>query len=469
MNEFATQDERPLAAGAEPLHGVVIVLGAGAALLERPRVQRIGASFEIGRGDAELGCGRWQIPDNVVSRQHARLAAGPGGWTVADLGSRNGTLVERVLLRDATLPLGAGTLFVVGGQVAVFQLYTEEQLRCIEADQAAPLAPVATASSELARLSQRLRVLAASDRPVLLCGETGTGKEVFARAVHVASGRPGPFVALNCAGVPRELFESELFGYRKGSHSQAHADNPGLVLSAQGGTLFLDEIGEMPQPLQAKLLRFLQDKSVLGLGFTQPRRADVRIVAATQNPFESLREDILGRLGAEPLLLPPLRRRREDIGALCVRFLASAGGAGVLGFEREAFVALCLHRWRRNVRELEAIVTEAALLAGHRGAPHIALGDLPAEVQSGLHAPGVRGERPPAAEDDDGEDDHPPAAAGEPATPRARRPRPSREELERVLREHRGDVPAAARALGRQRELVWRWCKAMGLDPHAFE
>ena len=144
-------------------------------------------------------------------------------------------------------------------------------------------------------------------------------------------------MAINCAALPAELVESELFGYARGAHSTATAAKPGLVELADGGTLLLDEIGEMPPRLQAKLFRFLQDRQVLPLGSTRTRRVDVRVVAATSSASASVRSDLVGRLGAEPIVIPPLRERIEDVGAL----VAHLGGAAFAGMEPAAFRALC--------------------------------------------------------------------------------------------------------------------------------
>jgi transcriptional regulator with PAS, ATPase and Fis domain len=298
---------------------------------------------------------------------------------------------------------------------------------------------------------------------VLLAGETGTGKEVYARAVHDLSGRRGPFMALNCASFNRDLFESHLFGYKRGSHSQASEDHPGVLASAEGGTVFLDEIGEMDVTVQTKLLRFLQDKTFLGLGWTRPRRADVRIIAATQAPQTTLRKDILGRLGADPVVLPALRRRREDLPALCRHLLRRLPPEqGVRGLERSAGIAFCLYSWPRNIRELEATIAEAALSAAERGAARIDLQDLPGRLRELLRQPPL----------DDDEDSGPQRSRPEAPAPAAatapRRERPSRSELEELLREHRGHVPAVARQLDRRRELVWRWCRLDGIDPTAY-
>ena len=257
--------------------------------------------------------------------------------------------------------------------------------------------------------------------------------------------------------------ESELFGYRAGAHSTARGDKPGLIERAAGGTLFLDEIGELPQEGQAKLLRFLQDRELTPLGGRQPRRIDVSIVAATNQPVEVLRADLVGRLGAAPVLLPPLRDRREDLGragpALPARLAARPGSIRRASRGRP-FARFCLHAYPLNVRELQKVLGAAvALTQGQRA---IALGDLPpafaraGEGQVGRSLP----------------DSAPgPAATGfaaEPPPPQAQSrrppsPGPSAAELEALLARHGGNVAEVSRSLGRQRAAVWRWIKRFGL------
>src|SRR5579871_6901712 len=209
--------------------------------------------------------------------------------------------------------------------------------------------------------NSRLRRLAKSGAEILLVGETGVGKEVYAGAIHDLSNREGPLVAVNCAAIPRELVESELFGYEKGAHSTAQARKVGLVETAAGGTLFLDEIGDMPIELQAKLLRFLQDRRFSPLGSTRVVEADVRIIAATSrvalDTGKHLQEAMLGRLGAQPIVLPPLRERIEDLPGLCAYFLREMTDGRA--FEPDAFKALMLHDWPLNVRELLKVMTQA--------------------------------------------------------------------------------------------------------------
>ena len=304
---------------------------------------------------------------------------------------------------------------------------------------------MATASPSLAVACDRLRRLAASEGELFIVGETGVGKEVYARSVHEASKRKGKFVAINCAAIPRELVESELFGYRAGAHSTAHVAKAGLIEEAEGGTLFLDEIGEMTPEAQIKILRFLQDRELTPLGSTRPRKMDVRVIAATNRtvvgPGKSgLRDDIVARLGAAPIHLPPLRNRIEDLGALIAHFLAGVPAQGPR-FEQPAFRALTLHAWPLNVRELEKIVTTAAVLTG--GKP-IALRDLPEPIARVLSAPAAPGAR------------------------RSTGPSPTPAQLEELLRRYEGNVADVSRELGKHRAAVWRWIKKFGLGPSKF-
>ena len=421
------------------------------------------ASGTSADADAEVEGVAILLPDPLVSGRHARLVRDPEGLAIEDMGSKNGTYVTGQRAAGRT-PLPDGALVFVGDHALVYRVVSPHALVALEEEAAAPLAPVATASPTLAVMVQKLRRWAAGGQELLLCGETGVGKEVYARAVHAASGRSGPFVALNCAALPRELVESELFGYRAWAHSTARGDKPGLIERAQGGTLFLDEIGELPQEGQAKLLRFLQDRELTPLGGQKPRRIEVSIVAATNQDVNvagerpALRADLLGRLGAAPVLLPPLRDRREDIGLLCRHFLtALLPGRVSPGFEGPAFRALCLHSFPLNVRELEKVLSAAVALT--QGARPIALGDLPpvfAQAAAGQPTSRSAETLPLVAPVS-------PAAAAGPGARRAPSPGPSPAELEALLALHGGNVAEVSRALGRQRAAVWRWIKRFGL------
>jgi two-component system response regulator HydG len=220
-----------------------------------------------------------------------------------------------------------------------------------------------SASAGMRDVIEPLRRVAPTDATLLILGESGTGKELVANAVHENSLRPkGPFTAVNCAAIPENLLESELFGYEKGAFTGAVSRKEGKIASAQGGTLFLDEIAEMHQGLQAKLLRFIQEREIQPLGSSRTHPVDVRIVAATNRDLEEnvrrgvFREDLYYRLNVVSVRIPPLRQRREDIPLLAQIFLDSyrkKHGRELRGLSGEAMRLLTGHNWLGNVRELE--------------------------------------------------------------------------------------------------------------------
>ncbi|MCP8967985.1 sigma-54 interaction domain-containing protein [Ectobacillus ponti] len=221
-------------------------------------------------------------------------------------------------------------------------------------------------SDRLIEVIQRARRVSASDVTVLIRGESGTGKELFAQSIHMESLRADkPFVAINCAAIPENLLESELFGHVKGAFTGAVADKPGRFEMAHGGTLFLDEIGDMPLQLQVKLLRVVQERRIERLGDRSSRHVDVRIIAATHQNLEKLvadglfREDLFYRLNVIPLLLPPLRERREDIPILIEGFmkkLAAELNRTPKRLSGEVYEALLAYAWPGNIRELLNVV-----------------------------------------------------------------------------------------------------------------
>ena len=225
-------------------------------------------------------------------------------------------------------------------------------------------------SPALRRVLESATRVAPTPASVLVIGETGTGKELLARFVHLASGRKGGFVAVNCATLPKDLMESELFGHEKGAFTGAAERRAGLIAQADGGTLFLDEVGEMPLALQVRLLRFLQERTYRPVGSTRERRADVRIVAATWRDLRGLvasgefREDLYFRLAGYELALPPLRERGEDVVLLAkgiVAGFAQVPGVGRRELAEAACASLRGHDWPGNVRELQGALFRAAI------------------------------------------------------------------------------------------------------------
>jgi len=295
------------------------------------------------------------------------------------------------------------------------------------------------------RLVERV---APSDAPLLLSGESGTGKEVIADLIHAFSRRAqGPLVKVNCAALPRELIESELFGAVKGAYTGAHMDREGLFRQADRGSLFLDEIGEMPLDTQAKLLRVLQEKRVRPVGGKSSFPTDCRIIAATNRPLPAaihqgkLREDLYYRIAAVRIDLPPLRERREDVAAMAQAFLrrfAAQAGRPVTGFSAAALEALSQHDWPGNVRELENEVQRAVLLC--EGST-IQASELSITKVLPLNP------------------------AGQPPAPLSPLEMVERETIARILRETNGNKLAAAKRLGIGRQTLYNKLTRYGLGP----
>jgi DNA-binding NtrC family response regulator len=235
----------------------------------------------------------------------------------------------------------------------------------------AALALLAAPSDTMKHVVEQVRTVAPSGFTVLVQGETGTGKELVARAIHQESGRRGTFVALDCGAIPENLLESELFGHEKGAFSGADRRRDGHLVAAEGGSFFLDEVGNLPAATQAKLLRVLQEKQVTLLGGTRPRALDVRFIAATNEPLgetaaRGFREDLYYRLAEFTIKLPPLRARGDDVLFLADRFADEAQmelRRPLQGLADDARAALRAHGWPGNVRELRNVVRQLVLQA----------------------------------------------------------------------------------------------------------
>ncbi|MBI4706032.1 MAG: sigma 54-interacting transcriptional regulator [Deltaproteobacteria bacterium] len=292
-------------------------------------------------------------------------------------------------------------------------------------------------SEIMRRLFETVDRIAATVIPVLICGETGTGKEVVARAIHERGPRrERRLVCINCAAIPAQLVESTLFGHERGAFTGATQQHRGVFESAHGGTVMLDEVGELPAPVQAALLRVLETKRVTRVGASSEIEVDVRVVAATNADLGQMcvggrfRRDLLYRLEAMTLIIPPLRERRAEIPALARLFLEEASrlnGCAVRGIDDEALAVLGRYDWPGNVRELRNVVDRAVVLA--RGAL-VTVEDLPAGLRRGASAPAVADRT---------------AAAGGPAPGGAREPADLKAHLQRCEAEH---IVAALRAVG---------------------
>jgi len=402
-----------------------------------------------------------RVPDRWMSSAHARLSKVMNRWVVEDAGSKNGTLVNgsptaKHVLSDGDLLELGHTFFLYRDAVPT---ETGDPL-VFDATQLRPEAPgLLTLSPSLARQFAQLAQVARSTVSILVRGDTGTGKEVVARAVHALSGRAGALVAMNCGALPETLIETELFGYRKGAFSGAVEDRPGLVRAADRGTLLLDEVGDLPAPSQAAFLRVLQEREVTPVGATRPVKVDLRLVAATHRDLDALaaeerfRTDLLARLSGFTLLLPPLAERREDLGLLVAALLARMLGerAAQVRFTPEAARLLYQYRWPANVRELEKSLGTAVVLAadGAVGEEHL--------------PPPLRTQTPqstaPHME---------PARAAEPEPPLTDEEQRHRDELDALLRAHGGNVSHVARACGKARMQVHRWIKRYALDLDSY-
>src|SRR5215216_7002279 len=244
-------------------------------------------------------------------------------------------------------------------------------------------------SKKMKDLFELIESVAASDANILIQGENGTGKELIANALHYNSNRvKGPFIKINCAAIPKDLIESELFGYKKGAFTGANTDKIGLFEMAEGGSLLLDEIGEMPPYLQTKLLRVLQEREYRPIGSDRIVHVDFRLICATNIDLDAalrdgkLREDLYFRINTITLRVPPLRERTEDIPLLCEHFLEKyrqRHGRNVKSIAPAAYHVLIRHRWPGNVRELENVIERGVLVA--KGT-EIAVNDLPESLRT---------------------------------------------------------------------------------------
>jgi sigma-54 dependent transcriptional regulator, acetoin dehydrogenase operon transcriptional activator AcoR len=387
------------------------------------------------------------IPVTAVSRRHAEVRAERGRFLIRDLGSTNGVIVdgqrvdEAELETNAEVRIGDAIFKFVESGGGDYQRYRLDGTVQAGKKRLFPASSPLVGGYEMDRLSSALDQIAGTNVSVLVLGESGTGKEVTARFLHDQSKRSGEFHAVNCAALPENLIESELFGYKRGAFSGADRDKIGLIQAAHRGTLLLDEIGDMPLFAQAKLLRVLQAREVVPVGSTKPEAVDVRVVAATHRDLERMlkegrfRRDLFARLNEFSVHLPPLRDRKEDIFMLVRTFLARVGRQS-LTVSLPFMAALLHHDWPYNVRELESAMKRAAALAD---GPRLTELSLPESVQESI-LDYARGPRPKTQDT------------------------PGEEELRRLLSESGGNIAEVGRRLGKARMQVHRWLRKYGID-----
>jgi transcriptional regulator with GAF, ATPase, and Fis domain len=397
----------------------------------------------LGRDLTVFGGG--PLRETRVSRRHAEVRPVRGGdasaWRIRDLGSRNGVWVDGRRVQEAELSPGA--VIRIGDTLMVFAK---------AGDSEEPDPEVIGDSAVMTAVRRALRLVAPHRHAVLLLGETGAGKEIVARALHRRSGRPGRFVAVNCAALSEGVLESELFGHVRGAFTGAQQDREGLFRAADGGTLLLDEIGEMPPAVQGKLLRAVETGRIRPVGAPQEVPVDVRVTAATHRDLPALvregrfRADLYARLAQWTISIPPLRARRDDIPLLAGCLLEQLG-AGARQIDVDLAQALLLHPWPLNVRGLRNALSTAVLACP---------GDAPLSLCTEVEGV-LAGERALCA------DGAAPATAEAPS-----RRAPTEAALAEALSRCDGSVARAARQLGSSRQQIYRWVRAFGLDVERF-
>jgi DNA-binding NtrC family response regulator len=305
------------------------------------------------------------LSDPTISRKHLVIEPRTEGVIARDLGSTNGSFVQGARFQELTL--GFGTEVTIG-QTVLKYVPSEEALELLPADEET-YGSLAGRDPKLRKLFRLLADVASSDATVLIEGETGTGKELFAEEIHRHSARrAGPFIVFDCGAVPKELIESALFGHLRGAFTGAVTDRPGAFEEADGGTLFLDEIGELAPEVQPALLRALDKRAVRPVGGTNYTQVSVRVVAATNRNLRAeiaakrFREDLYYRLAVVRMHVPPLRERPDDIPLLVEHFSRQFSGGRKLDVSKEALERLRHHDWPGNVRELRNVIERACAL-----------------------------------------------------------------------------------------------------------
>ena len=376
------------------------------------------------------------LEGHQVSRRHAELRQESGAWVVRDLGSRNGIHLDGARVNEGRLT--PGCLLRLGEWVAVMTCVRSDQL---EAEAFHEIVPGIWAGPIMVAALEPLRRAAATAVPIVIEGETGTGKDGLAKAIHQWSGRKGSLVSVNCAAIPANLAEGELFGYRRGAFTGAERSHDGFLQAASRGTLFLDEVVELPLDLQPKLLRAIEQQEVTPLGESRPISLDFRLVAAVQEPLAAavagkrFRPDLHARLDGVTLQVPPLRQRIEEIPFLFGKLLKKHMGAAPLpALDPLLIESLCRYSWPYNVRELDRLAQNLVALHAHE--PILRPSHLPERLSSGV-----------------------PASAQDPVG------KPDAQTIMQVLGEEGGNIRRAANRLLLSRQQLYRMLEAIpGFD-----
>lgn len=375
-----------------------------------------------------------------VSKAHARISRLMGGFALEDIGSTNGTKVAGTRVERQTF-LAEGAAVEVGGTFFIIEtrLTPSDAAQHLEGEGESTLCP------EYGHALDLVDRVAVTELPILVRGESGTGKDVVARRIHERSKRKGTFVPVNCGAIPDTLVESQLFGHTKGAFSGAVRDEPGLVRASDGGTLFLDEIGDLPKTNQAALLRVLQESEVTSVGATRPIKVDLRVVSATYRAIEStedFRMDLYARLAGYTHVIPALRERKIDLGLLVADLVRDLAPDRLerTRIAPDACAQLLAYDFPLNVRELRHALQSALVFAEDVLAP----AHLPEAIRSGAR-PSAIPTKPTLTEEDE----------------------KLRGELEAALQKHSGNVSEVARLFGKTRTQIHRWMKRFGLDPES--
>ena len=433
---------------------------AALVLLYAPNHAAIPAAFLLTGETVVIGRepppGGFTILQNAVSRVHASVARTDEAWVVRDLESRNGVLVNGRRVRQHAL--ASNDEVRIGDAIFKFVPTDADGYARFRIDGPGARIAEGVGGFAVSRLASEIATIAKAELSVLITGETGTGKELCARALHEASGRRGPLRALNCAAIPANLVESELFGFKRGAFTGADRDHAGMVRAAHGGTLLLDEIGDMPLDAQAKLLRMIETREIVPLGGAGSEKVDVRIVCATHRNLQALvdagrfRGDLFARINGYALRLSPLRDHKEDLFLLVRHFLARAGRPD-LGVTFPFMVSVCHYAWPYNARELDGAVRRAIAVAQ---GPELDAKDLPETLAACMVGYGAM------PEEASGSPAPPPRAA--PASAAA----PGADTLRALLARHQGNVSAVARELGKDRVQIHRWLRLHGIAPDDY-